>query len=156
MPDATIGPLTEDHAEAYSALRSSFTSKDIAPLLPEHASIVLQQYSEDQMLAIGYWLGDKLVGACLCTLYVTFTKIELVLVHPDYRHQGIGTKLIEKIAEIDCLEGFGRVSLYCSVKDQRLMDWYKSLGFQVTAINTAGYCVMTRLPMPRSTSDLSL
>lgn len=156
MSLVTIEPLVVQDALDYANLRSAVASESIHPLLPEHAEVVLQRYCEDQMIALGYWKDERLVGACMCGLYPTFTKIELIIVHPDHRRQGIGKTLIDAVSEIVDEQGFGLVTLYCSIMDATLIAWYRKLGFKITKLMAAGFCVMDRhhrLVAPPSFSD---
>jgi ribosomal protein S18 acetylase RimI-like enzyme len=146
MMKHSIDPLTPDHAEVYAALRASVDSPDIRPMVPNHSGAVLQQYCEDGRLALGYWDEGKLLGACLSTFYGKVTKIELILVHPAYRRQGIGKALLDEVDAINDEQGCEYVMLYCASHDVKLLDWYRTNGFQVEDCRKDGYCVLKRYP----------
>jgi len=75
--------------------------------------------------------------------------IEKVSVIPEYRHKGMGKKIME-FARKRILELGGiRASLAIIDENTRLKDWYKTMGFIVTGVKKFNHlpftvCFMTK------------
>ncbi|XP_004468801.1 thialysine N-epsilon-acetyltransferase isoform X2 [Dasypus novemcinctus] len=79
--------------------------------------------------------GPFLVGYGL--YYFTYSTwkgrnvyLEDIYVKPEYRGQGIGTKIIKKVAEVALDKGCSQFRLAVLDWNQRAMDLYKALGAQ--------------------------
>ena len=59
--------------------------------------------------------------------------IELLAVDPDYRHQGTGTALLERLLEIFKEAGTDLVGLHCPVQANDAKQLYERFGFEVSA-----------------------
>jgi ribosomal protein S18 acetylase RimI-like enzyme len=59
--------------------------------------------------------------------------IELLVVNPTYRKQGIGTLLLESLIEIFQQEGTDMIGLTCPVKAEQARHLYEKLGFEISA-----------------------
>jgi ribosomal protein S18 acetylase RimI-like enzyme len=72
-----------------------------------------------------YWTDDNFILG-----YVDeFTPVVVIAVHADYRHQGIGTKLIEGLIDCASKQVIKRISLSVS-KDNYAIHLYRQQGFQ--------------------------
>ena len=77
-------------------------------------------------LVIGAWEGDRLVGfARAVTDGRLRAYIEDMAVHPDHRHAGIASALLERL--LAALGDIETVSLFC---EPELVDLYGRLGFK--------------------------
>ena len=70
-----------------------------------------------------YFDGDTLVGFAAARRdgYILFLGI-----HPDYRGEGFGERLVGSVAE-----DVGKVSCHARVSNQNALDFYEHLGFTV-------------------------
>lgn len=59
--------------------------------------------------------------------------IELLAVSPDYRNQGTGTALLERLLEIFKEAGTDLVGLHCPVQANDAKQLYERVGFEVSA-----------------------
>ena len=59
--------------------------------------------------------------------------IELLAVSPDYRNQGTGTALLERLLEIFKEAGTDLVGLHCPVQANDAKQLYERFGFEVSA-----------------------
>jgi len=79
-------------------------------------------------LVVTAWDEERLVGTCrVITDGVYYATLWDVIVHPDYRGQGIGTRLVEAALEPFRHRGFSYIALY-SV--QGVEPFYERLGFK--------------------------
>ncbi|XP_012868661.1 PREDICTED: diamine acetyltransferase 2 [Dipodomys ordii] len=88
-----------------------------------------------EMVAPGDPQGPCVVGYGLYYfIYSTWTGrniyLEDVYVMPEYRGQGIGTKIIKKVAEVALDKGCSQFRLAVLDWNKRAMDLYKALGGQ--------------------------
>ncbi|XP_031995223.1 thialysine N-epsilon-acetyltransferase isoform X2 [Hylobates moloch] len=79
--------------------------------------------------------GPCLVGyGIYCFIYSTWKGrtiyLEDIYVMPEYRGQGIGSKIIKKVAEVALDKGCSQFRLAVLDWNQRAMDLYKALGAQ--------------------------
>jgi ribosomal protein S18 acetylase RimI-like enzyme len=61
--------------------------------------------------------------------------IELLAVSPDYRNQGAGTALLERLLEIFKEAGTDLVGLHCPVQASDAKQLYEKFGFEVSAFH---------------------
>lgn len=82
---------------------------------------------------ISVWDGDKLIGFARATSDCIYrATIWDVVIHPDYRGSGLGSKLVETILShprIKCVE---RVYLMTTLQQ----EFYKKIGFQPNSSTT--------------------
>jgi GNAT superfamily N-acetyltransferase len=76
--------------------------------------------------AIGAWEGDRLVAFARAITDGTFRAyIEDVVVHPDYRRQGIAIRMMQRL--LGALEHIDVISLFCEAD---LVSLYGFTGFK--------------------------
>lgn len=85
--------------------------------------------------ASGELQGPRVVGYGLYYFSYSTWKgrniyLEDIYVMPQYRGQGIGTKIIKKVAEVALQKGCSQVRLAVLDWNKKAMDLYKSLGAQ--------------------------
>ena len=124
----------ENRPIAPAAVRQLYTSVNWWPARQEHdiASVLARD------VAVGAWDGDVLVGFARAVSDGAFRAyIEDVVVHPEYRHLGIGSQIIAVLLER--LVHIETISLFC---EPELITFYERHGFR--ARNTQ--VVMHRKP----------
>jgi ribosomal protein S18 acetylase RimI-like enzyme len=96
--------------------------------------------------AVGAWDGDRLVGfaRALCDGHFD-AYLEDVMVHEDYRCQGVGRRVVSLLLEQ--LEEIETVSLYCRAE---VVRFYESSGCQRTP-----YVLMQRIESSRTSENFS-
>jgi GNAT superfamily N-acetyltransferase len=70
---------------------------------------------------------DRLVGYLMWTLLWGFPFVEYARVLPAHRNQGIGTRLVERLARDAAKRGHPR--LWSSTTDPRALRWHERNGF---------------------------
>jgi len=80
-------------------------------------------------------INKKIVSSCVLLIIRNLTRngspyglIENVVTHPDYRHKGIGTRLIKRAQEIAKEKGCYKVMLMSGRKDA--IPFYEKAGFE--------------------------
>jgi len=81
-------------------------------------------------------VDDKLVGFCSVVVNHDITEQQKPImmlwnlrVHPDYRKQGIGRKLVDFVEKIGKEVGAYAVILVCNKENQAAIKFYNKLGF---------------------------
>jgi GNAT superfamily N-acetyltransferase len=78
-------------------------------------------------LAVGAWLGDRLVGfARAISDRRIHAYIDDVVVEPEHQRRGIGGTLVKRL--LDALADVREVSLFCGEEN---VSFYETLGFRV-------------------------
>ena len=111
---------------AYQSEAELFKSKDIPPLkqtlneLEEEfdRGLILKLTSDD----------NKIIGSVRANSDCKTTYIGKLMVHPDYRHQGFGRKLLIEIER--CFPNT-RYELFTSTKSLDNIRFYKSMGYEI-------------------------
>ena len=111
---------------AYQSEAELFKSKDIPPLkqtlneLEEEfdRGLILKLTSDD----------NKIIGSVRANSDGKTTYIGKLMVHPDYRHQGFGRKLLIEIER--CFPNT-RYELFTSTKSLDNIRFYKSMGYKI-------------------------
>ena len=111
---------------AYQSEAELFKSKDIPPLkqtlneLEEEfdRGLILKLTSDD----------NKIIGSVRANSDGKTTYIGKLMVHPDYRHQGFGRKLLIEIER--CFPNT-RYELFTSTKSLDNIRFYKSRGYEI-------------------------
>lgn len=75
--------------------------------------------------------AENLVGFIIanCNRSLSKVLIENIFVHPDYRGNGIGLKLAEKVVAVAKSERFQFISVLTPPDDQPAIDTYQKAGF---------------------------
>lgn len=79
---------------------------------------------------IGYYILDKLVGFIIFKKLYETIDILYVVVEPDYRKKGIGSKLLNEIIKMECKH----IMLEVNTKNIAAINIYKKNNFKI--INT--------------------
>lgn len=99
----------------YAALRWSSADKPVRLLAAlEHSHTVVTAWAGERLVGLGNALSDGF-------LVVYYPHL---LVHPDYRGQGIGTKIVRRMQA-----RYIGLHQQAVVADGRAVDFYKRLGF---------------------------
>ena len=91
---------------------------------------------EEQGRGLGIIVSDllhdtnRLVGFGQITLWVKCAEISDLIVHPDYRGQGIGTSMIQYLTRHVCLQNIDCVELGVAESNPRALALYRRLGFE--------------------------
>lgn len=116
---------------SYQSEAALFGSKDIPPLkqtldevIDEYNNGVILKMVNDENTIIGSVRAKEAEG----TVY-----IGKLMVHPDYRHRGYGTRLIKKIEEYFPNK---RYELFTSTRSKDNIRLYQSLGYEIFDIKT--------------------
>jgi ribosomal-protein-alanine acetyltransferase len=84
-------------------------------------------------------LDDRVVGFGGIWLMVDEAHITTFGVHPDYRRQGIGRRLLLRLAEVAIELGSARMTLEVRVSNTPAQILYRSFGFRVAGRRIAYY-----------------
>ena len=124
LPDAeAIFALVRQFAMSYHPERAAFDRHFPRLLADEHADLVV---GETGGQVVGYALAFRLL-----TLFANGVVVELqeLMVAPEHRGRGIGSRLVERIVERAAASGAAEVT----VPTRRARDFYLRLGFDETA-----------------------
>jgi len=133
------------------ALQFNYT-KENAPKFPAFIkSDVIENELNKGLKMYGYYMDRKIIG---CAGYSHYKNqiffIERLATLPEYRHQGIGKKLME-YAENKMREENGRIiEIHVVDENLKLIEWYKKSGYlkiRVDKIKTLPFnsCVMNKI-----------
>lgn len=84
-------------------------------------------------------LGDTVVGYGGMWLIIDEAHITNIAVHPDYRKQKIGKRIVEKMIAVASSEGITSLTLEVRVSNTAAIKLYKDLDFQEVAIRKGYY-----------------
>jgi ribosomal-protein-alanine N-acetyltransferase len=84
-------------------------------------------------------LRDRVVGFGGIWLMVDEAHITTFGVHPDHRRQGIGRRLLLRLAEVSIELGSARMTLEVRVSNLPAQGLYRSFGFRVSGRRIAYY-----------------
>ena len=93
---------------------------------------------------------DKPVGAVWSRIMNDYGHIDdetpslAISLYKEYRHKGIGTKLMKKMLKLLKQDGYSRVSLAVQ-KDNYAVKMYKDLGFETVKENDLEYIMVNKL-----------
>jgi GNAT superfamily N-acetyltransferase len=87
-----------------------------------------------------YFVADvagQIVSTCTLTVILNLTRrahpyglVENVVTHPDFRKQGIGTKILQTALEMAWAQNCYKVMLLTGRKDQATLRFYERSGFK--------------------------
>lgn len=81
---------------------------------------VLSAYLGDQLIGTGRIISDGVINGYICG----------VIVHPDYRNEGIGKKIVQRLVE----QGLKAQLHIQLLSDDSKAPYYESLGFEVFTV----------------------
>ncbi|MFA6091247.1 MAG: GNAT family N-acetyltransferase [Candidatus Gracilibacteria bacterium] len=125
--------------------------------IPDYKQSLLEFHDPENKRPTEYWKSlqnssciiiafedEKIIGACRITtdFYMCATIFD-VLVHVDYRNQGIGGKIMEKTVEFFRENNIRNVGLITDPSYEWLPNFYKKFGFEID--NSRGmYMILER------------
>ena len=112
------------------AIELNYT-KENAPRFPAFInSDVIENNFNNGLKMFGYIINDKIVGCVGYSYYKDNTYfIERLATIPEYRHLGIGIKLMN-FAENKIRENNGKIAeIHVVDENKTLIEWYKKLNF---------------------------
>ena len=81
--------------------------------------------------------GDRLIASCTLIIVPNLTRasrpygvIENVVTNPDYRHQGIGTRMLQYTLSLAWAQNCYKVMLMTGRKDESTLRFYEKAGFE--------------------------
>lgn len=95
-------------------------------------------------------VDNKVIGACWTRIMNDYGHIDnntpsfAISIYEEYRGQGIGTKLMEKMLNILKLEGYKKASLAVQ-KMNYAVKMYKNVGFEIIDENDEEYIMICNL-----------
>jgi ribosomal protein S18 acetylase RimI-like enzyme len=93
---------------------------------PIHDLERLRQMFENADLVITAWNGEQLAGVCRCiTDWQWCCYLSDLAVDPQYKKQGIGTKLVDI-----CRQSIGDRCMLLLLSVPDAMDYYQKIGFE--------------------------
>lgn len=80
-----------------------------------------------------YEASGKVIGfICGVILNSKSVRVLMLAVHPKYRNQSIGSKLLQRFMEISSSIGATKIVLEVRVGSRRALEFYQKRGFQIT------------------------
>jgi len=94
-------------------------------------------YSDPQLRYFVADIDGRLVSSCTLTIIPNLTRgaqpygvVENVVTHPDFRRQGIGTRILQAALAMAWDRGCYKVMLLTGRKDEATLRFYEQAGFQ--------------------------
>lgn len=129
---ATIRAASPQDALALMQLNAAFNGPGGQTL--ENIRAALQRPGPEYVL-VAEAEGEELVGFCCCLLKSSFcyeaptAEITEFFISPDYRRQGIGTRLLNTVLSLCRSRGAKEITLLTGDDNIPAQAFYKSLGF---------------------------
>lgn len=124
---ASIGDANEIYYLVQRAF-SSYGNNGCNPVSCETIRDIYFDLENNIVLVLEY--RDMIIGSLRLLIH---NKSEFYLkrfsIHPDFQNLGMGTELYYQAEEVVKEKGGMRISLHSSIEDQRLISFYKKLGF---------------------------
>ena len=111
---------------AYQSEAELFKSKDIPPLR-ETLDELADEFNEGEILKLVLDDGT-IIGSVRATLKDGTAYIAKLMVHPDFRNRGFGSKLLREIE--DCFPDT-RYELFTSTKSVDNIRLYQKMGYEI-------------------------
>jgi GNAT superfamily N-acetyltransferase len=86
-------------------------------------------YDYDEVVVLGRGAGDQVVGGVYGELGWDWLYVKTMWVAQEYRHRGIGTRLLEEIEKAALSKGFEHAHLETS--DFQALEFYLKNGYEV-------------------------
>lgn len=138
--DLLLRALEPGDAAAYVALRHQPSSFHFMLTVPHRPSVAEAEKRLASLTgenrAIGAFVGDQLVGTAFLNVCDGRRRhageLDVMKVHDEFQGQGIARRLMDAILDIaDNWLGLTRVGLYVVADNERAIELYKSVGFEV-------------------------
>ena len=94
---------------------------------------------EVELVCLGAFDGERLIGYVINSRYVDAWHIMNVAVDPDYRGRGIATRLLEQVFESTRDDQRRGYTLEVRVSNDRAISLYEKLGFERQGIRRGYY-----------------
>ena len=85
--------------------------------------------SRNPTTCLGLWDGDRLVACVVGTWDGRRAFVNHLAVEADYRHQGLGTRLMKELEVRFRALGVTRAHLFIEARNPHLLKYYESLGW---------------------------
>jgi ribosomal protein S18 acetylase RimI-like enzyme len=134
--DSTIITNILNRAFLTVALNFGFT-KESVPRFPAFIdSDLIEKQLNNGLKMYGYKINDKIVGCIGYSFYKDqIYFIERLATLPEYRHLGIGKKLMEYIENKIKENGGKTAEIHVVDKNEILVDWYKKMNYKQIRID---------------------
>lgn len=100
---------------------------------------IIGEYQYEFSHIFGEVVDEKIVGyVCVRTIYEE-AQICNIAVLPDYRRQGIATRLLEAVAEFSVIQGCERSELEVNVSNAPAIELYKKCGYEIAGTRVNFY-----------------
>ena len=113
-------PWVDDYREAYKKLASAFLSEEDKAIFIAKTGEEIVGLVAGSIINYGPLQGNKKMGL-----------INIIVVLPSYRRNGIGKELCEKITEWFSSQEIKEVTLFNSVKNRFSKAFWESCGFEI-------------------------
>lgn len=90
--------------------------------------------------------GETIVGYVCVRIMYEEAQICNVAVLPQYRRRGIGTRLLETVADFSKVQGCERIELEVNTANVEAVELYKKCGFEVVGTRRDFYRRTKRFP----------
>jgi GNAT superfamily N-acetyltransferase len=133
-----IRPIREDELAALLSLYRHLHPSDPELAITADVKQLWQRILSDSQLS--YLVADiagRIVSTCTLSIIPNLTRgarpygvIENVVTHPDFRRQGIGTRILQAALELAWEKGCYKVMLPTGRKDEATLRFYQQAGFE--------------------------
>lgn len=138
MSDLVIAPLARDSdlSDLCTLLRHF---GGVFSLLSDHDIIEGYRAQTENYNFYGAYLCGVLIGAYALRFTrdpldpVTYAFVNNLIVAPDHRHQGVGTKLLQDAAQRAKNAGAKTCLLHVEIANDSALRFYQGMGFQTVA-----------------------
>ena len=122
--------LAEFAIEAYEQVYSLWNTCDGIGLSAADSRDNIQAYLErNPGMSLVACHGNKIIGSILCGHDGRRGYLYHLAVHPDYRHQGLGRKLVEKSLTLLRSAGIQKCHLFIFNDNSGGIDFWESIGW---------------------------
>tara|TARA_B100000963_G_scaffold345577_1_gene349796 strand:- start:49 stop:480 length:432 start_codon:yes stop_codon:yes gene_type:complete len=97
------------------------------------------ELEKDYVTAMGIFLNNSILGVCVFHKMLDEAEIRYLSVHPSYKRQGLGKKLIYKVIKECKNENINRIFLEVSLKNKQALSFYDFFGFETINIRKKYY-----------------
>ena len=116
-------------------LREVVAIDEISFMLPWSEQYFRERLKFDKALGMVAVAGGKVVGYMVFECWQEHLGLIKIAVHPDYRHQGIGTELIKRLKWKLAIHSRKKIITVASSVDLVAINFFTALGFRVGPID---------------------
>jgi len=116
-------------------LREVVAIDEISFMLPWSEQYFRERLKFDKALGMVAVAGGKVVGYMVFECWPEHLGLIKISVHPDYRHQGIGTELIKRLKWKLAIHSRKKIITVASSVDLVAINFFTALGFRVGPID---------------------